>query len=65
MTCLSSKGGREVAELLGTCRKCPPTFCPSKQILLEGEVGERKGFLILQRISVRSLFTSAINLISG
>jgi len=27
MTCLSSKGRREVAELLAICRKCPHTFC--------------------------------------
>lgn len=45
MTCLSSKSRREVAELLGICRKCPHTFCPSRQILLKGEVEERKGFL--------------------
>lgn len=49
LTCLSSKGRIEVAELMGICRNCPHTFCPSKQILLEGEVGEREGFLILQR----------------
>lgn len=52
MTCLSSR--REVAELLGIYKKCPHAFCPSKQILLEEEVGERKGLLVLPFASAKN-----------